>query len=83
MFDRNPTRPLKASRTTLNPPNGYVLGRDDRVIVIAEDNDTYEAAPEALFTYTPGGHPVDTDHPTKPPEHILVCGWRRDVGDTV
>jgi hypothetical protein len=62
----------------LNPRKDQVFVEGDQLIVIAEDDDTYE--------------PCDTEDPPveiipEPvpelgdPEKILFCGWRRDVRD--
>lgn len=64
----------------LNPANGLALEEGDRIIVIAEDNDTYEAAPEPLYAYREGDFGSRPPSEMKP-SHILVCGWRRDFGD--
>jgi len=62
----------------LNPPRDYVLQLGDKVLVLAEDNDTYE--------YGPSNHPLKTPvppwvQPPPDPEKVLLCGWRRDFDD--
>jgi len=68
----------------MNPPNNYVLDMDDRVVVLAEDNDTYSPGEEVpLYGYSHGSHRQSPSRPERGPEHILICGWRRDLGDMI
>ena len=68
----------------LNPPMDTVLGPLDKVIVIAEDNDTYwpleaEAVPQVDKPYALS---VTQDYYFAPREHpvkVLLVGWRRDM----
>mmetsp|Transcript_45590 Transcript_45590/g.89705 ORF Transcript_45590/g.89705 Transcript_45590/m.89705 type:complete len:739 (+) Transcript_45590:132-2348(+) len=60
----------------LRPPNDYVYSEGEEIVVIAEDDDTYEAE-----------DPVEIDRGESPPEYvkadkpefILLCGWRRGM----
>ena len=62
----------------LNPRKDYVMKKGQALIVIAEDDDTYE--PQDIVE-------VDVELVPEPvpelgdPEKILFCGWRRDVRD--
>jgi hypothetical protein len=59
----------------LNPPAGTVIGPDDRILVIAADDDTAELADCARFVEEPlmaDPRPRDTR-----PERVLVLGWNR------
>jgi len=62
----------------LNPPRDQILQPGDQVIVIAEDNDTYTPQTPPNID---GGTPPDLAQHLKQQEHILFCGWRRDVRD--
>jgi len=76
------------SSVILNPPDSYVLQPGDKVVVIAEDDDSYEAsadmppsdaAQRACLSVT-SQHPVP---PPEGPEKVLFCGYRRDVDDLI
>ena len=62
----------------LNPRKDHVFVEGDELIVIAEDDDTYEpnetCFPEVEIIPEPIPEIGD-------PEKILFCGWRRDVRD--
>lgn len=51
----------------------------DQLIVLAEDEDTYELGKPAEVKARLV--PI-TDNPSKP-EKILFCGWRRDMDDMI
>lgn len=64
----------------LNPSGDYVMQFDDRVLVVAEDNDT--------FTFGESNNPAKTplppfEAPPAMPEKFLLAGWRRDMDDIV
>ncbi|XP_074584187.1 putative ion channel CASTOR isoform X2 [Curcuma longa] len=64
----------------LNPDDSYILQEGDEVLVIAEDDDTYSPAKlpmvkEAVY--------IDIVRPTRKPQKILLCGWRRDIDDMI
>eukprot|EP00929_Paragymnodinium_shiwhaense_P005129 TRINITY_DN10667_c0_g2_i1.p1 TRINITY_DN10667_c0_g2~~TRINITY_DN10667_c0_g2_i1.p1 ORF type:complete len:835 (-),score=170.48 TRINITY_DN10667_c0_g2_i1:120-2624(-) len=63
---------------TLSPPKDQALAAGDKVIVLAEDNDTYEPV-EPVQVDT--GSPPKAVQENKEKEYILFCGWRRDVRD--
>ncbi|KAL5218437.1 hypothetical protein ABZP36_019121 [Zizania latifolia] len=64
----------------LNPDDCYVLQEGDEVLVIAEDDDTYAPAPLPRVKETVY---IDTVHPERNPQKILLCGWRRDIDDMI
>lgn len=64
----------------LNPPPDYVIRDGDRILVLAEDNDTYEAGESNEVPRTPV---PPFELPPKAPENILLCGWRRDFDDMI
>ena len=66
-------------RIELNPPGDTVLGPDDRLIGISEDDDTFTLVGGTIDTSAPPLPPgADDDRP----EHILVLGWN-DLGPIV
>ncbi|XP_010256271.1 PREDICTED: probable ion channel POLLUX [Nelumbo nucifera] len=67
-------------KIVLNPNDDYVLEEGDEVLVIAEDDDTY--SPGSLPEVHKGDFP-DLYSPSKYPEKILFCGWRRDIDDMI
>eukprot|EP00755_Sulcionema_specki_P034224 Sspe_Gene.20976::Locus_7784_Transcript_1_1_Confidence_1.000_Length_2450::g.20976::m.20976/K21866/POLLUX, DMI1, CASTOR; ion channel POLLUX/CASTOR len=70
--------------TLLNPPDDYVISHGDKVIVLAEDDDSYHASTRMLGEYPPPnldlGSVAREEIPPKP-EKVLLIGWRRDLGD--
>lgn len=77
--DAIPIGVLSADFTlVLNPDYDHEVIDGDKIIVIAEDNDTYK--PHLPVTIETGCVPEPhTAKQTK--EKILFCGWRRDVRD--
>jgi hypothetical protein len=64
----------------LNPPGDYIMQAGDKILVLAEDNDTY--------SYGPSNNPEKTpvppyELPPAFPEKILLAGWRRDFDDLI
>ena len=62
--------------------------RRDEIIVLAEDDDTYYIDEDALrkLKSKPYFEPPDqfvADGLVQHSEHILMCGWRRDVDDII
>ncbi|CAK9031960.1 Ion channel CASTOR, partial [Durusdinium trenchii] len=72
----------------LNPPDEYIIQEGDQILVIAEDDDSYEASEggppsEAAITARMS---VNEQHPMaveRFPEKLLFCGWRRDLDDMI
>lgn len=64
----------------LKPSLGRVLKPGEKVIVIAEDDDTYGPAPPRR---TDGGDAPESRRKTAKRELMLFCGWRRDVRDII
>ena len=64
----------------LNPPGDYVIRDGDKILVLAEDNDTYHAG---TSNETPATPVPPFELPPPPPENILLCGWRRDFDDMI
>ena len=73
---------------TMNPPDDMVYNEGDEILVLAEDDDSYEpndgsyslAAGECLGDAEECPLPYDE---YRPPEKILFCGWRRDMADLI
>ncbi|KAL7085830.1 hypothetical protein ACP275_14G302300 [Erythranthe tilingii] len=64
----------------LNPEDTYVLQEGDEVLVIAEDDDSY--APSDLPMVKDAKF-IHITRPTRKPQKILLCGWRRDIDDMI
>jgi len=64
----------------LNPPGDYEMQMDDKLLVLAEDNDTFDYGPSNNPDLTPV---PPYELPPKFPEKILLLGWRRDFEDLV
>lgn len=64
----------------VNPPGDQVIEDGDQIIVIAEDNDTYE--PGMMNMVDPGPTP-DVEEPEQQPQNILLIGFRRDLDDMI
>merc|ERR1711881_661399 len=64
----------------VNPPGDQVIEDGDQIIVIAEDNDTYE--PGMMNMVDPGPTP-EVEEPEKQPQDILLIGFRRDLDDMI
>jgi len=64
----------------LNPPGTDLIEVGDKLIFIAEDNDTYQPGDLQL---TSCGPPPNVDPPPKPPTKTLLIGWRRDMQDMI
>ncbi|KAH8078178.1 hypothetical protein JL720_9856 [Aureococcus anophagefferens] len=64
----------------LNPGRSATVEAGDGLVVLAEDDDSYEAAPAAALRSSLSAPPVDGD---QAPECVLFCGWRRDLDDIV
>lgn len=62
----------------LKPPAHRVIQPGDRIIVIAEDDDTYKPEPPESVEV---GEPPAAIAEKKFKEKILFCGWRRDIRD--
>merc|ERR1711865_751123 len=64
----------------LNPPGDYIMQYGDKLLVLAEDNDSYEFGASNEIPRTPV---PPFELPPPPPEKILLCGWRRDFDDLI
>jgi len=64
----------------LNPPGMEEIQAGDMLLVIAEDDDTYDVGELKL---TNCGAPPDYDEEPPAPSKTLLIGWRRDIQDMV
>jgi hypothetical protein len=80
--DAAPLGLLRHKNVMINPPRGEVVQRGDRIIVLAEDDDSYEVGPKPSDIIVE--HEDDVHTPKTPrPERVLFCGWRRDLDDVI
>ncbi|CAM8956718.1 unnamed protein product [Rhodiola kirilowii] len=64
----------------LNPDDSYILQEGDEVVVIAEDDDSYTPTE---FPMVIEASYIHIARPTRKPQKILLCGWRRDIDDMI
>jgi ion channel POLLUX/CASTOR len=72
--------------TLINPPNDLRITSGDRMIVIAEDDDTYSASSASLFAIADKKLDAFSSvyRPRRSrPEKMLFVGWRRDMEDMI
>jgi Trk K+ transport system NAD-binding subunit len=62
----------------INPPNDYVMQPGDRLLALAEDDDTFSIKPVPAG-WQPSAAPAFAKAEKKP-EALLFLGWRRDIG---
>ena len=65
----------------VNPPDAMILKKDDEVLVIAEDFNSYKPDRVPGIELDPSNVKINTNLERPTPEAILICGWRRDVHD--
>lgn len=80
--------PKESVLTMLNPPNDFKLLEGDQIIVVAEDDDSYEPSEKSLYDDSRlAGLLASLRIPfrsrRKKPEKMLFVGWRRDVEDMI
>merc|ERR1711871_570822 len=78
MPDATPIGIYRDGRVMLNPATSVTLKATDEVIVIAEDDDTYQV--EEPVDIVVGKNP-EYQLPAPEAENILMTGWRRDIRD--
>jgi ion channel POLLUX/CASTOR len=72
----------------MNPPDDMVYNKGDEILVLAEDDDSYEPN-DGSYSLAAGECPDDAEEcpvpygEYRPPEKILFCGWRRDMSDLI
>ena len=80
-----PVQPLglkKNGTLLLNPSDDVIVEEGDEVLVLAEDDDSYEAN-DGEFTVCVSGKLPPVAPRKNEPECILFCGWRRDMADMI
>lgn len=69
---------------SINPPNDREIVKGDKILVLAEDNDSYEVNDDS---YVPNAYATECiskiNACEKKTEKILFCGWRRDMADMI
>ena len=70
----------KTSRIFLNPPGDTCIEAGDKLIFVAEDDDTYTYEKRFVTNF---GAPPDVQAPPKQPTRTLCIGWRRDMHEMV
>lgn len=72
----------KDGKVYINPENDFMISEGDKILVMAEDNDSYEVNDGIFDTANVGKVPPVRRHEGKV-EKILFCGWRRDLSDMI
>lgn len=66
----------------LNPPADYMIGQNDAVIAISQDDDTVilsEKKQDIVFEYH-----ISAFEPKQPiPEHVLILGWNKNAPNII
>ncbi|KAG6969574.1 hypothetical protein JG687_00003143 [Phytophthora cactorum] len=70
----------KSGEVFICPNLDLILEKEDQILVLAEDDDTYKACPPVSIEVGKAP-PLPVKLPTR--ERILMCGWRRDVRDMI
>lgn len=72
----------------MNPEDDMVYNEGDEILVLAEDDDTYEPN-DGSYSMAAGECVGDEEEcpvlydDYRPPEKVLFCGWRRDMADLI
>lgn len=74
----------KCGEVFINPKNDHIIQEGDKILVLAEDNDSYEVndgsyAPDKKLA----SDPPPAIHDEKKVEKIMFLGWRRDMADLI
>ena len=74
-----------ADKVILNPPGERVLGLTDKIVVIAEDDDSYEPLLATMDTrkFMSLEASLSPTAQLQRPEKVLMTGWRRDIDDVI
>jgi hypothetical protein len=68
------------TRIMLNPPGDTIIEEGDEIIVIAEDDGSYQ--PGKLVMVDPGPTPI-AEESAKTPISLMLVGFRRDLDDMI
>ncbi|KDO28069.1 hypothetical protein SPRG_20227 [Saprolegnia parasitica CBS 223.65] len=63
-------------RVVIKPATHRRMAPGEGILVLAEDNDSYKAAPPVPIDM---GAPLSLERPRPSPQCILIAGWRRDI----
>ena len=67
----------KDGRVYINPENDHKIEDGDKILVLAEDNDSYEVNKGDFKMDRYGRQGTAVKDEVKQVERILFCGWRR------
>lgn len=70
----------RSGEVIIFPNFDMVIEAGDQILVLAEDDDTYKACPPV--SVEAGSLPTPHSKQSAQ-EHILMCGWRRDIRDMI
>lgn len=76
---------VKSSRNGkvyINPKNDHMINKGDKILVLAEDNDSYSVNDGSFKAKHVRAVPKLSSE-TNQLERILFCGWRRDMADMI
>jgi len=77
---------MASGKVVLNPPDDYQIRDGDKVLVIAEDNDTYtyqEPFQVSREFALPKLEEMQKERRCERKERVLFVGWRRDIEDMI
>eukprot|EP00286_Rhodomonas_abbreviata_P025993 CAMPEP_0181292280 /NCGR_PEP_ID=MMETSP1101-20121128/2421_1 /TAXON_ID=46948 /ORGANISM="Rhodomonas abbreviata, Strain Caron Lab Isolate" /LENGTH=789 /DNA_ID=CAMNT_0023396737 /DNA_START=350 /DNA_END=2721 /DNA_ORIENTATION=+ len=72
---------IQHNEILLNPANDMLIEEGDEIMVLAEDDDSYEVN-DGTFPIKHTTLPQIEKY-AQPPEKMLFCGWRRDMSDMI
>ena len=72
----------KDGQVYVNPTNEHVINEGDKILVLAEDNDSYEVN-DGNYKIEGIGKAPQIKEEAKKVERIMFCGWRRDMADMI
>lgn len=70
-----------SGKILLNPKNEYLLKAGDKLLCLAEDNNSYTLNDRSLQKYKKKS--FNGPKPVPHVEKLLFCGWRRDMADMI
>ena len=71
-----------SGKVFINPKNDHIIQEGDKILVLAEDNDTYEVNDGSYETNKKIESPPAAED-AKQVEKIMFLGWRRDMADLI
>lgn len=73
----------KCGEVFINPENDHIIQEGDSILVLAEDNDTYEVNDGSYTTNKKMKNGPPATVAAKRVEKIMFLGWRRDMADLI